>query len=526
MSDVWYEIVSPCVQKPYYFNVNSKIAAWNVPYNTRIYNPPDGFYIDPPKNSFFGIETSKKGIKIQNSNFSSANSKLSRECEIISCNNALDSSDRAIRSEKFNDVGILNLHSGISNDIAEKHSYFPGDIMVLYSREQILEFLRENTNVELKKKSNKDSLSFEKIIHPGKTFISQPLLNMRVPFPKKSCISLFKCIYNYITTKSVEHLVEIDQIIQLVDGISDEYIYQLLFEINSIKPVGTIIVAWRLFLYSITKYNFSTQIRTLLRSFCYVASTSDDVPREIKDFATLSFLRLTQSNPLTYKILPTDLNQQVDFCCSLNVLFGFSVQETLWKESIRKHKHHNNVPNIVRKLAVKVRDLGGFALGMLDNIYNTRVNANEVYKVMGKINGGEWEAETDNSALVFVVLVEYFKCLRDPIIDTKTLFKLAPDIQSNECIKVVNDLENGNRETLMYFIGFLQEMLFYNSKKLLSFQNYSMNLKSTLCSQLPEILENETVESSPQQKILLKIFTSILQFWRTDEVYFSLNKLQ
>ena len=499
---IWIEIQSILTPKKYYYNENLNKIVWNLKYNETEIDSPDGFYINPPiednLNEFnYNLIKSKRISKEGEFKKIGSNFQIKQNLENI---NTEILTDRKFECEKFMEI-----------------PYFPDDLLELHSYDSIISFLFENLTIQKKGSIFTQEIRFEDLIKPNKTELSGPILKSTDPTQKNLCISLFRSIKNYLNKKDQTSLLNITK---LIDGnpnyLVDEVIVQLITEANTIILSDHSVNAWHLLLFISARYRISNQIRQLLRSFSLLSASCIDNDIEIKELSTLCLLRSSSSTPFFDGVSSNlSIPEYFNLCISYTTLYGFTLSEILWKEQKKTGEKNQLIPNIIKKIINKIKKIGGLKH---EGIFRVPGLKSDQTLIINKINKGDWEIDNKNINTVASLLPKFFMTLRDPIIPFQLIQNMDIDSPSYKCLELINSLSNENRETLKYFIGFLQELLLYESKTLMNINNFRISFGSML-SNLPTPTSLAEVQNDLNATKLGKLFIKLITYWNTNDIY-------
>ncbi|EAY22574.1 RhoGAP domain containing protein [Trichomonas vaginalis G3] len=500
---IWYEVWSSATPRPFYFHKKDEAVSWDPPADAIIFDPPDGFFCFPPAPKSSDepeIDINDKDTSLM----SRVGTLKSYKSQNVISNFTLEEETQDIFSLQVQEPELLM-------DIP----YFPDDLFVLMSKTAIIKYLQDNIGQQFVGTLSKQEMPFDKVIKPGKKSLSGPILKNRSTSSKNVCQSLFKYIRTYLNSASESSL---NDFTKLIDGnedmLADEASVQILTELNTTAVTNNTINAWNLLLYVGSKYIVTEPIRLLIRSFCFLVATSDGVDYELKDLASICLLRFSSRIPVNFGPEVT-LMEYMNICTSQTALFGFSISEILWKEHLRGVEHPDNVPQILKKIAVKLRDMNAF---QHEGIFRKPGGKTEQLSMANKINNGEWEINSLSIDTVASMITLFFSRLRESVIPPDMILKMQANAPSYVSISCANSLPAEHHDTLMFFIGLLQEFLIYKSKTRMNEKNFVISFGAML-SNIPDPLSLADVATFPPRVALQRMFTNLLRFWRTTDVY-------
>ena len=506
-NEIWYEMWTPASARPFYVKKKGEIVSWDVPADAIIYDPPDGYFSFPPSPA---LNESDNPLLYANNNESET-----RAGSILSTKT--DNGFQQDLSQKHPSILALPIqHPEELMDIP----YFPDDLFVLMSKTAIYEFLQENLLDQYTGTIKKVKMPLDSVIRPGKKSLSGQLYKKHTTLSKSIYQSLFKAIHSYITSNSESSLTEFTKLIEgNKEFLADEAAVQLLTEANSTLTTSTVINAWNMLLYLGAVFVVTENVRKLVRSFSFLTACSEGVDPELKGLSTLCLLRFSSRNPITYSAdLP--LSEVMKQCTSMTSLFNFSLNEILWKEELRGIEHRTNcVPQLLKKIAIRLKDLGAYSH---EGVFRKPGSRSEQISISNRVNSGDWEIDTNNCDTAASLIYFFFTHLRDSVIPPDIVLKTKVDAPSYVSIANANSLATENRDTLMYFIGMLQEYLKYKDKTLMTTKNFVISF-GTMLSKIPDPKTLEELKSFPPTLALNRMFSNLIRFWRTSDVFTPLN---
>ena len=510
-NEIWYEMWSPSTPRPFYVKKRGEIVAWDAPPDAIIYDPPDGYFCFPPSPAM---------NENDNPLIYAANNEMDTRYGQLIAQEQKETQNETEQQNQQKDNGILSLTVQHPEELMNI-PYFPYDLFVLMSRQAIIQFLKENILDQYTGTLTKTTLPLAAVFSPGKKSVSGQVYKNKAAISKSLCQSLFKAIHSYIKTSSEDSLVDFTK---LLDGnkelLPDEAAVQLMTESNSTETKNTVINAWNLLLYLGAKYLVSEDVRLLIRSFSFLAATSEGVDPELKGLATLCLLRFSSRTIIPFTDMP--IGEVMKQCTSMTSLFYFSLNEILWKEELRGIDHRTGpcVPQLLQKINTRLKDLNAFNH---EGIFRKPGSKAEQTVIAKRVNSGDWEIDTTNVDTAASLINFFFTRLRDSVIPPDMILKTQPDAPSYVSIANANSLPIENKETLMYFIGMLQEYLKYKDVTKMTTKNFIISF-GTMLSKIPDPQTLEEIKSFPPTLALNKMFSNLITFWRTSDIYTPFDK--
>lgn len=500
-----YEYRSIASPRPYYHYPDTGETLWVRKVGYIVDNPPDGKYIPPPR-----------GYSTLNNTLTRTHSIRSRTLTVLPIIHAKQISDMSIQTKDATDINPILIKDYERPMSFYNNPFFPPDLYLLPDSNYIIDFLKQNMNILKEGMVKKEKIPFETTIRPGKKSINKPLL---VITPKTSPLakSLFKTFRLFIAHDDVN---SIPQFIQYIDGnpnmLIPEAAIQLLTETNSSVITPRIRNAWKLFQIFISRYELPYQYKKIIRAYFSIAASQSDVSNEIKDNATLCMLRLSCTSQIKCQYDSTSPQYFISHLTSPTVIFGVSLPEILWKERMidgRNKDNPNLVPKILRKLIGKLKQLNVFHT---KEVFMRAGSVADEISAIQNINNGNWEIDDIDVYTVASITKQFFIQLQDPILTREVYHGLADSIPSYKCISLANSLPNESLDTLMYFIGFLQELVTH-----IGDINLTYDQLITAVSHIFSRDQNPTILSgnAKMARALERFVSMLVQNWNTDEIY-------
>lgn len=527
---------------PFYYNPDSKTTSWSFSPDSIIVNPPDGFYVDPP-------DIQQKSISLQRTQ-----SKFCRS-RILTISQYFDNQENPNESRNhnkfyksknsFSSENYLDINN--QPNLVMRIPFFPSDLFILLDSTEIKNKLNEMINIShfsIKNQSNYKIPTIDLIVNPQvpKSITGTILLETPSTYSKiiTSLISLCK---SYI--KQTDHTKIIDIILKLNENpiIIPDIILYVVLQTNCISSQQSVKNAWILLIILISSIHIrhSLFIR-LIRSYLaivsnYYLSLSQSISayKEIQHYAFYCLFRLSCfDNHLHSENSPDGINYYLpnlnydktapllyfSACYSSSFLFGVSLREVLYKERIQMNntfkKKKTLVPSIVRKLVSQMIQKGAFSTKRL--FIHKAGSKTEKLNLIQQINNGNMDLESCNIHTIASTLMHFLKHLRSPLLPNKDVVEnISEKIQFYQSLNLVKYLANENRDTLMYLIGFFQQMANYEKTTMVSIQ--SIADKFALKVAIPPH-ENMSADEIKQFSNRVSRFLSLLiSEWITEDVY-------
>ncbi|OHS96808.1 RhoGAP domain containing protein [Tritrichomonas foetus] len=499
--NVVFTFRSPMSSRPYYYSPHRSQIDWTVTSSETRMIPPDGFFVAPPPKPY------ENNFKAHQSHFFSE-IRTVRRIPTISTFSLSPTNDS---------IPILQL-TGIGNKSFFKIPYLPFDLLIHEPSEKILDFLKNNVNKSSAGKK-KDKTKTIDLITPEKNSINSPLFINTPTSASPISISLFKSIKKFKKNENPHH---VEQMIRLIDGnkqiLIPECAFQLITETNNISNNSLTIRAWKLMMIFVGRYEIPEPFKTILRSYFIIASSHEEVYREIREISTICLIRITSENLLPFQYTPgTPAGTYIECCTSLTQIFGVSLSEILAKEDIRSGSRRNKddplVPQILRKLVGKMLELNAPKIEGIFRIPGD--NAQEVAMAQ-QINSGDWEVSLSFIHTVASLTKKFVRELQDPLIPSRVLDELSENDPPSKVIKLINGLPNSNRDTLMYFFGFLQQIAENESVNKMTASNIIISIGPMFVRTAAVTSLNDIKSATTKRDFVLQ---SMINNWNTSQMY-------
>ena len=541
MTEVAYTCWSAGTPRPFYYYTKTKQVSWTRRNACSFRDPPDGFHVDPPqisrgRSDFSKTITGFSGLKsIQESQSRGINLSLSLSSMK---RRVVQSSRRKPKDPQAaeDDNGFLDSNFSLPAK-SEFFSvpYYPSDLFILMKGDAVKRYLVSHFS-EMKKANvkGKEKVKYkpEAIVNPNKKAFSACLLKTTPQELAKLAGSLFKKIKRFIETADTEYVFDIFQLIDGNPKLRNEAAVFIMTETNSIVPSQRVLNTWKLFEIFTARYRVDPELNVVVRSYCAVVAGWPQCPVMIRDPAMVCLFRLSVQAPFNLKF---DVDSQSSYLKTVTSSidpFGPSLSELLYRER-EMRKDDILVPSIFIKLIKKLKDCNAV------NTPNLFRRLDQWAQKKGK--EGKWFAEATTkadkhrliqdlrrgcdgmsveSAYTVAAVIKYFlRHIQEPLIPTNMLHDFGMTMQSHTCVSIANSLPNAHRDTLKYFVGFLQE---YTEKQIRQPGITVAHVAESVCMVLsrPGMLVGvKEVLRSKYDLAFRRFLVCLIEDWRTDDVY-------
>lgn len=175
------------------------------------------------------------------------------------------------------------------------------------------------------------------------------------------------------------------------------------------------------------------------------------------------------------------------------------------------------VPNVLLNLIERLKEVNVFHI---KNVFLTKCNSKtEKLKAIHELNiSGRLDPDINNVFTITSLVKYFFKQLQQPLIPLKVVKeKLDPQIEWFKCIRIANLLPNENKDTLMYLIGFLQELVKYKNETWMDASKLSKIFANCLIRDVTgaqDVRKNQRLIDSTT-----RFLNCLIENWKTDDVY-------
>ncbi|OHS98275.1 hypothetical protein TRFO_35340 [Tritrichomonas foetus] len=548
---------------PFYYYPSKKASSWIYNSDFRLVDPPDGFYADPPAPTY--VDVRERGVKGQRprTRSSSTHSTASKENNNTSSKTSDRVNSKIVKTiqnldndenEEFNYMLYSYLEGNDKIPLSfMKMPYFPSDIFVLFDGPTIkknLTDLMKLKNWSVSKSSTKQNntklnnrpgspksekseekfekkkevpikkgISIEDIINPANKTLHGTILNDTPNNLSSHIVNLTKTCRSFITQSDYTRIVDIIKRIETHPDVLSDLAVFMMSQTNSKQANQSIKNAWELFTIIISRFKIENDfLNKILRSYFAIVASSVKSTNEIRNFAMICLFRLSCENTPIIKYDPTAPLLFFSDCCSPKHLFGVSLGEVLYKERVLNEsaKSPTLVPFIIRKLVTKLILSGAFKTR---EIFNQKsISHTEKVATIQRLNKGDWEIDVANIHTVAAILKHFLKNLQEPLLPNSMVDKLDPEMEGYKCVQLANTLPNENMDTLMYIVGFLQELSTHERETLMNTKRLAAAVAPSLARK-PPIDQFKSDDLLQYQRSLERFLLCLINDWNTEEVY-------
>jgi hypothetical protein len=162
-----------------------------------------------------------------------------------------------------------------------------------------------------------------------------------------------------------------------------------------------------------------------------------------------------------------------------------------------------------------MKDLGALTH---EGVFRVPGNVGDVNRAVDEINRGDWEARLDDVDTLASLVKTWLRTLHEPLLSAEALREITIDDGVENCIRVANSLDIEKRHTLMYMIGFLQELAENVEFTKMTPSNSVISLGRAFV-RLPDVVLLEEARNDPMGIAKDKLLIRLIENWNTKSVY-------
>ena len=509
----FYSISSPM---PYYYYQDCDKTLWSYDTRYKIIDPPDGVYIDVPEPRI------AKNATANESKMSLKRTRTVSQYNFHSTSNFV-SDFQLSEKESLEFETFLCSVNETSNSIM-KCPYFPSDLFLLMDRETLLATLKSKMcleNWQKKEFGKSHPLQPELIFVPGKKTLTGKILKSTDEKIANLSVMLTKICRRFIVHS--ENAL-IPQILNRLEGhiaLLPEVVVYLIIETDSKISTHEIKNAWTLMTVIISRYKFDRlvnqiDLNLILRSYFSIVVRSNQTAHDIINFAAICLFRLSCKSLPFFPFEPENPLSFVFKCNSPKQMFGVSIRELIFKEKILNpgQNDHNEklVPSILIRMIDHLKSLDVFQAKYV--FHNHSESRTDKYSTIEMMNMEKGQIISTNVYTVASIVKHFFRNLQEPLIPYQYTVQLSSTLSTYKCIKIANSLPNEHHDTLMYFIGFLQELALNSRITYMSEEKLAEAFSTCLSRNI-----NPEISSKKDSPAIKRFLLCLIQNWNTEEVY-------
>jgi hypothetical protein len=493
--------------RPCYYDFRRKTTFWNRWLNFRVVDPPDGFVAFYDDAAGPGTAPLPMGSLMVSFRVRAPARAPSRDVSV----------DQPPMGDIFD---ISGPPPGLF-----RRPYFPADLFLLMSGPSLRTWLLQRVS------------SQERLLPCGKSSDVALLRSVGAGLPDQAK-QLAKDILKYIAKaepgRPYALAAPIIAQLQKYRDLVPEAGVRLLAETHTAAVSRQVRNAWDLFLLYSATFAVPRNVNDVLRAWMLLVAGCPSVDPEIARLASVCLFRLSCSSCVRVPFGASEDDHQSYILSVISranhpTIFGVSLAEILHFEVRANEDVHRTVlvPQVVRRLVIYIRDEAGTALP--DIFTNDRTPPDTLRKLVSYLTmGGRLVSGRDDEAGRTLelsrpgvyhaanLLKYFFAMLQEPLITADVITELAqtPVLDSARCLSVTYRLPNEHRDTLMFLVGFLQEILRTTREKIL--REDALGLVAPIYTTLFRPPADCQLHDSMQ--LLLAM---LIESWRTDDVYLS-----
>jgi hypothetical protein len=511
--------------RPCYYDFKRKTTFWNRRLNFQVVNPPDGFaqfYGDAPGRRAAPTEMDRPQETMRNPQ----PDRLAVSGKWFPHETLPWREPPAGRRQEASVTDLFDF-SGPSPAFFRK-LYFPSDLFLLRSGRSLRQWLIANVSSEnpagrlLPCRKNSDVAMLGSI---GSGFEDQA---------KQLAKDILKFIAKAEPGRPYALAYPIIAQLHKYTDLIPEAGVRLLAETHTPTVSQKVRNAWDLFLLYCGTFVVPREMNDVLRAWMLLVASCPQVDPEIAKLASVCLFRLSCGAPVRVPFGTSEEDHQRYVMSVISrenhpTIFGVSIAEILHFElrSTDDVRKVFLVPKVVRRLIIYIRDERGTTLP--DLFWNDRTPPDTLKKLVNSltmggrlISGREEDAgraldlSTPGVYHAANLLKYFFEMLQKPLITPEVIAELAqtPVLDSARCLSMTYRLPNEHRDTLMFLVGFFQEILRARSAQIL--REDALRLVRHIYRTLFRPPDDCKLHDSMQ--LLLAM---LIESWRTDDVYLS-----
>jgi hypothetical protein len=329
-------------------------------------------------------------------------------------------------------------------------------------------------------------------------------------------LTLFESLRLYLDTAADFPLFTIFKLVDAnSESLSFEFALQALTESNSVVPTDSVLRAWNLLILAVDRYPFCPEHKKILLSY-FLGASLPAVDRAIREKALMCIVRisLTRPDPCDAPDSPDEAASYLAGCVSTKPLFGVSVAEVLCKEELAGVAHVRCVPAILRLFVQRLLEAGARER---EGVFRVSGSQEEVDRLITVIDGGDWGFPATRLATTASLTKRWFRELQEPIVPLSLLEGITDAEPSDSCIRAALDLPAPQRDSLMFFIGFLQDLLRFVDVTKMTILNF-VTVLAPMFARIPPAASLSDVDMKPYNR-LTPFVKCLMDNWDTTELY-------
>lgn len=417
------------------------------------------------------------------------------------------------------------------------------------------------------KRSSDDLLNGNKfIVNPDSPVSATPGLS-----------SLVKNIKKFILSDNLDDFqypITIINLIKKEEELLSECIYQLILLTDTTKSTTSVIQSWKLMMLIVGYFSIPEPHSEYLKDFLISAAGHIEVDYEIQFRAKICLCRIFCENQLNFEWTGKEINY-IKASTSMTQLFGVSLSEILVKEEykrVRSPEYDSKILKKIKKNSTREKKIvsdqtkkiisddmdndtfidslnkmpESFILGhkseygeekpvlvpiILKKFIKAMLSLNclqneGTFRTSGDsfienqtvedINNGYWEEPTILVTTIASTIKRFLRELQDPLIPNYIIEMSDQQPPPFKIIQEINQLPPQNKETLMYFVGFLQQIADNHKVNKMNSSNLAISLGNMFNS---KIVSNDPMKYKQILDKMNFIVGVLINHWNTSPIY-------
>lgn len=312
----------------------------------------------------------------------------------------------------------------------------------------------------------------------------------------KSYLQSFKLLLSF--EKSLNN---VNSLIELIQNEPDKTFIDEVFAQLMMQSSHHNLNLWKLFLILITIYNPSKKIQPFLGAY-FIRSNDDS----IVELSQLCYIRLRFVTPIQNVLsIPEE-------AFSGKPKFGLTIAEQMFNQ--RKSYPYLPIPFTLYRIVGLLQKKHCHAT---EGMFRLNGNSQLVDVLVEDMNKGVDNLENPNLKVsindLSSLLKTWFTSMPNPVIPVEALKAFESQVKRQSYIDFIDLLERCNQATLIYLIGFLQDMLQYSDVTKMNERNLAICFSSSILrvpdTYEPEIIKQySTMSINFLENLILKLDTS------------------
>ena len=400
-------------------------------------------------------------------------------------------------------------------------NYLPSDL-----QEEIKKFSNTHFfNSFFQQHRNKHKFSRKNIsVDSLAEFSSEPITEPLIEVPEKDtkftklAIQSFKWILYYTRVEQVKNpACYLDRLVELLYNnpqIRDETMFQLIKQTRKNENEEWRLQTWMLFVVIVTVFPSSRNSEDWIKS--HFAQQSKSTDYIVSQYASFCYIRFSARCAIGKPMDPPNeigYYQKIPTQMAMGFLsFGASIYEQIWNQ--RRTLLRLPIPFTLYLMASKLLSKNG---QNREGIFRLPGNLKLVDQTAERLNKGINEMDTLDVNDIASLLKKWLRDLPDPLVNLASIGKLENAYDTKEYIEFTDkELPKTHRLTLMFLIGFLQELVKYCDVTKMNAKNYAIVFGPNVV-QVRDTTEPQRIQKFSE--IAIEYLTDLIENWDTSYMF-------